>query len=313
MKLSNDKLSGQRGTAGFTLVEVLVATAIFGIIAASMFTLYINMQRTTMVQEDVVDLQQNVRIALDSLTRDIQMAGFMIAKTSDTPAISAASNGNTLVFNIASTVPKTLGAMIVDDPNQSDELEIPAGSLADDLYTFNVARADMTTYFEPGQMVRIVRPADKSTPYIPEETAPLGPELIVVGKDSGIHPPAAPTQPTITLKNFTIGTEPIQYTAGDLIVRVFSGTSRDPDNPPTVTWSLNGDRLERNGETLANEIAAVNFVYILSNGTTTVDPDTTNAENVVAVRITLTSAVAQIPGETPQQRQVSGVVNIRNI
>lgn len=60
---------------GFTLVELLVALTISGIVLTSILQLFSNSQETYSTQEDVAAMQQNVRTAKLFLERDIRMAG----------------------------------------------------------------------------------------------------------------------------------------------------------------------------------------------------------------------------------------------
>lgn len=60
---------------GFTLVEVLVALAISGIILAAILQVFSNSQTSYNTQEDVAAMQQNVRVAKMLLERDVRMAG----------------------------------------------------------------------------------------------------------------------------------------------------------------------------------------------------------------------------------------------
>jgi type IV pilus assembly protein PilW len=61
---------------GFTLVEVMVALAISGIVLASIYSAFQSQQNSYVAQEQVSEMQQNVRVGLDMLTRDIRLAGY---------------------------------------------------------------------------------------------------------------------------------------------------------------------------------------------------------------------------------------------
>lgn len=61
---------------GFTLVELMVTVAIAGIVTAVLGTTYVMQQRSATAQEQVVEMQQNIRAGLAMLERDIRMAGF---------------------------------------------------------------------------------------------------------------------------------------------------------------------------------------------------------------------------------------------
>ena len=61
---------------GFTLVELLITMVIGGVIITAVYSAYLAQQRTYTEQEQVVEMQQNIRAALDRMTRDIRTAGF---------------------------------------------------------------------------------------------------------------------------------------------------------------------------------------------------------------------------------------------
>lgn len=61
---------------GITLIELLVALIISGIAIAGIYRLFITQTRAYTVQDQVAEVQQNVRSAMEILLRDIRMAGF---------------------------------------------------------------------------------------------------------------------------------------------------------------------------------------------------------------------------------------------
>jgi len=65
-----------RYSRGVTLVELLIALVISGILIAALFRIFITQQKTYTVQEQVVDMQQNVRAAISRMMREIRMTGF---------------------------------------------------------------------------------------------------------------------------------------------------------------------------------------------------------------------------------------------
>jgi prepilin-type N-terminal cleavage/methylation domain-containing protein len=60
---------------GLTLVELLVVMAIGAILAISVVAMFINQTRAMALNEDLVDLEQNLRVAMDMLHRDVRMSG----------------------------------------------------------------------------------------------------------------------------------------------------------------------------------------------------------------------------------------------
>jgi prepilin-type N-terminal cleavage/methylation domain-containing protein len=65
-----------RQNKGITLIELLVALAITGILLGAVYRTFIGQQKTYTSQEQVVDTQQNVRAGINRMMREIRMAGF---------------------------------------------------------------------------------------------------------------------------------------------------------------------------------------------------------------------------------------------
>ena len=65
-----------RKNKGITLIELLVALVVTGILVAAVYRTFTGQQKTYTVQEQVVDMQQNVRAVINRMMREIRMAGF---------------------------------------------------------------------------------------------------------------------------------------------------------------------------------------------------------------------------------------------
>jgi len=61
---------------GITLIELLIVLVISSILIAGIYRTFIHQQHTYTVQEQVVDMQQNVRMGINQMVREIRMAGF---------------------------------------------------------------------------------------------------------------------------------------------------------------------------------------------------------------------------------------------
>jgi len=61
---------------GFTLVELMVAVAISGLVLSAAHTIYKSQQRSYVVQEQVAAIQQNLRGGVYCMRREIRMAGY---------------------------------------------------------------------------------------------------------------------------------------------------------------------------------------------------------------------------------------------
>jgi len=61
---------------GFTLIELMVAMAIFAIIMTAIYETYFYQQKSYLKQEQVVDMQQGMRAGMFFMKKDIRMAGY---------------------------------------------------------------------------------------------------------------------------------------------------------------------------------------------------------------------------------------------
>ena len=60
---------------GFTIIEMLVATMVMVAVTGAVFTLLNPAQGINQAQPEVSDLQQRMRVGVDTLTKDLIMAG----------------------------------------------------------------------------------------------------------------------------------------------------------------------------------------------------------------------------------------------
>jgi hypothetical protein len=66
----------KRTRAGFTLVELMIAAVISMIIAGAVLTSYVQFQRGMETQRFLSEIQQNIRVGLEFISRDLSMAGY---------------------------------------------------------------------------------------------------------------------------------------------------------------------------------------------------------------------------------------------
>jgi type IV pilus assembly protein PilW len=83
---------------GFSLVELLVAMAIAGVVMAAVFKIYTTQQDSYVLQEQVAEMQQNGRTAKYVMTREIRMAGYDPTGLAGAGFISA--GGNSIHFTM---------------------------------------------------------------------------------------------------------------------------------------------------------------------------------------------------------------------
>ncbi len=68
MKINNRK--------GITLIELLIALIVLGLTVAGIYRLFIAQTKAYTIQDQVVEVQQGIRVAMEILLRDLRMAGF---------------------------------------------------------------------------------------------------------------------------------------------------------------------------------------------------------------------------------------------
>jgi prepilin-type N-terminal cleavage/methylation domain-containing protein len=69
-------IKSRKQPKGYSLVELLVATALFTIIAGTVFSLLLGAQLRYKGESDVTDAFQQANVAIDQITRDVHSAGY---------------------------------------------------------------------------------------------------------------------------------------------------------------------------------------------------------------------------------------------
>ena len=88
---------------GFTLVEILVAMVLSGLVLSGIYSTYQSQQRSYILQDQIAQMQQNLRAAMYLMTRELRMAGFdpsnkagagIVAKSDTSLRFTKDDNGN---------------------------------------------------------------------------------------------------------------------------------------------------------------------------------------------------------------------------
>lgn len=82
------------GTGGFTLIELLIAILLAGLAATAIYSLYDNFFRQTATQDMMVEAQQNARVAINAMERELMNAGY----AAGTPDIITEATANSVEF-----------------------------------------------------------------------------------------------------------------------------------------------------------------------------------------------------------------------
>lgn len=71
---TSEKLYHAEG--GFTLIELIIAMTVGLILLAAMYGVFTLQNKSLKIQEQVAEMQQNVRAGMDMMVREIRMAGY---------------------------------------------------------------------------------------------------------------------------------------------------------------------------------------------------------------------------------------------
>lgn len=87
---------------GFTLVELLITLAVSGVLMTGVYGAFQSQQNSYVAQDQVVEMQQNVRAGLDMMVQELRMAGYDVNQNGSktgTAGITIA-NATTITFSV---------------------------------------------------------------------------------------------------------------------------------------------------------------------------------------------------------------------
>lgn len=267
-----------RQNSGFTILELLVVMVIFGIFMSAVYSLYITHLRTALSREEVIDVQQNVRIAMDRITRDVRTAGFLSTSTVE----NTMSNYSTINIPVGSAE----GVYVTISGNVNATFD---GFLA--------SPTDVLTNIKPGiDTVNIVRPNIS--------TELIGTVFNVLSSSSvSGHMRIAPAATKLKV--------------GDMICKNPSTILYRVDRNDTIQGCDKAPCLRRNGEIIAQGINNIYFEYFLDNSNSTPVTnvsDSSVSSKVSAIRVTVIGQTSKKVGidNTIRKRELKSLIKLRN-
>ncbi len=297
---------------GFTLVEILIVMGILITVISAVLVLYDRQAKMTDIEEETVEVQQNLRIAVDSIIKDIREAGFLVP--GGTNPVAGISNGggaggsDTLTINVASAngVYAVIDSELTTDVSSSTPI------------TFTVSSSLDAGSFAANDLVRIIDPMNRTQPlsitYTVSSVDTSTPSITVVPSGSGSN--------VLFKKGYIIARtgdttseqypNTILYCLGPA-TGCGSGVSGCPSGQTCLFRIVNGSASE--DSIVATNMADLQFRYILDGSTSEVD-STTSLSQIRAIRVTLsgttTSARTQATMGRQRTRELTTVVKIRN-
>ena len=294
-------------TCGYSLVEMIMVMAILGIVMMAVISMFIPAQRSSVVQTQLADVQSNLRLAMDRITRDIRNAGFLVAGNAISGYNSSTLSSSSLVLTSRSAISGRFGRITAyadpDTPGDND---------------YTLLYEDHVTFFRPGDFVAIVHPLSgnvvgdayfkvSATDKVNKKvtlTAANGSDLTAVQKEAMDATFNAPNNLLLAAPNPSVLPSP--YTQADLNSNMMR----------TITYALEDGALTRDvvpslmtgGPTkqfLARNISDLQFIV-------TEDAD----GDVVSVTVEIEGATRQVSQDTigsAKSKRYRSVVSLRNI
>jgi len=144
---------------GFTLIELMVSIAIGMVVLASVATTFTSQTRAYSAQEQINQMEQNLRGALDIMTREIKMAGYRPNGGTVTGVVSYSStsltiqadidgNGTLLASGTGSDTANEQIAYVYDSVNKKITRQVGSGTAA--TLAENISAFTLTYYQSSG-------------------------------------------------------------------------------------------------------------------------------------------------------------------
>jgi prepilin-type N-terminal cleavage/methylation domain-containing protein len=114
---------------GFTLVELLVALAIAGIVMAGIYSAYYSQQKSHLAQEQVAAMQQNLRAAMYFMEREIRMAGCDPTAGANAGIVTANANALSFTADLRGDATGSGADGDTADPNENITYSLPGTEL----------------------------------------------------------------------------------------------------------------------------------------------------------------------------------------
>jgi prepilin-type N-terminal cleavage/methylation domain-containing protein len=278
---------------GLSLIEMLIAMVIAIVVIAGVYRTFAVQQKSFVVHEQVAEAQQNVRAVMDLIARDIRMAGFgmpgwAVAGVTNRIRIDQTSPADFTVVGVFGSPIAVLDQNVnIGDTQISLDQEV------------QLTQGDNLLIFESDRPVPPILPVGN------ELAAPLNYTTVVVSAATGTFPAgtnigidADGTTPSPWDPSVSEGLDK-NFRQNALVYRV-----------GTVQYQLNGTRLERNGQLLADNVTIFQITDLYNPGPPEIP------ETVGSYRIDLTVTTRTDDPDFPtgvRTRTLTSTIKARNL
>jgi prepilin-type N-terminal cleavage/methylation domain-containing protein len=272
--LRQNRVREQRGT---TLIELMIAMALTGIITLVIMKTYVTQHENYLTQDDVATMQQSSRACLDEMTRQIRMAGHKVPMGLD-PLVADDADPDTIT-------------VVYQGEDVEAHLTVAMANTSSPLQCNDV------TDFKEGDWV-----------YIYDPDSAQGEWLQVSAVQTGGNTLLHQYIPTDLSRRYPVDAIVVVLEK----VKFFVDDQTDPANPSLMV-QRGGDA----AEIYADRISDLQFRYRLANGSVVNEPILLSDVREVLIDVTALSNLAeerakQDAGGDPKGRTYSSSVSLRN-
>jgi type IV pilus assembly protein PilW len=262
---------------GFTLIELLISIVISSVIVAGGYTVLTTTHRATISNERAVGTQQNIRVAMELIARDIKQAGFGMPMAPDLPVGGTAGNCATGA---------TAAAIRPVDNNSAIPLTAVNDTGADTI-SLVVPRTNPTNGAIPGWVLAVAAPSGGAGSFTTITlTATAVTEMVAEGMQNGSGayvslggvrtlPVTSSSGATITLGTPTL--TPINFSAGTQVYllqcvtyQVQTGTANCGSAGPCLTRTVDSGTAPTITTSLVDGVEDLQFAYGCDGCNTTI-------------------------------------------
>jgi prepilin-type N-terminal cleavage/methylation domain-containing protein len=250
-----------RACKGLTLIELLVAMAISAVLIAAIYRTFMGQHKTYMVQEQVVDMQQNARVAINRMMREIRMAGF---------------------GNVSSVLPNFTAndGPFNDIINPSDNKNIIDGQITDQVTIIGAFEQISTLTSEATPGTNTIQLAGQASEFDLANRK----YVCIGGLETHTISNISPGGNTITLNENVVNRFPID-TPVFKVKAITYQLRKDNRNPNTPVLTREDQTDGGGSQVVAENIDNLQFRYVLEDGSESDSP--TDPSRIRMVRVTV--------------------------
>ncbi len=207
---------------GFSTLELLVATAILGIVTVQILGVVGTQQRNFALQQDLLETQEDARLVADLMITDLRMAGFMVP-------------------NIVGVSSVDGGSSAADRVCVSDAEGINAGTLD-----------DMTWRFDGAQISADINGSVGGVALAPATMDIDGDSTVDFAVGRGIIIANQTRSHCARITSLDTGSGAVQFTPN--APSGFTAGTSDTRVAPAIVYEVTGNGLERNGQVFSRQV-----------------------------------------------------------